>query len=250
MFEIQRICRCRVMTAVKRFALSIIIVISAVNFAPFSVAQAAIVRLSQPGIDIVVGETSPGVFVYAEAADGFNITRDIDNGLEWLDWKLTNAMSFDAVSANLLGSGQVLDGWRYATGAELSLLAISAGVSSDCFDAFCSVSPTDPLAVLYRSLVDDDIRPFFGAVFSETTADLLGHYLGVIRAYDEAFLSRPDVLTGPDASSQLNSSGPSGVGNALVRDTNAAAIPLPASLSLFLSGLIGFGLMRRRRNQA
>ena len=57
----------------------------------------------------IIGIADPSLDFLGTAQDGFNITRDETNNLEWLDFTLTLGRSFNDVSADL-GVGQPLEG--------------------------------------------------------------------------------------------------------------------------------------------
>ena len=50
----------------------------------------------------IVKVDDPTLALLGASQDGFNITRDLDNRLDWLDWTLTSGYSFDAAQALLL----------------------------------------------------------------------------------------------------------------------------------------------------
>ena len=129
----------------KSFTLVILIGIAAVGMSISSRTQAAIIGANVAGLGGL-----PGV-----VQDGFNVTRDLDNNLDWLDWTLTTNLSFNTVTAaaGLLGTGQLLDGWRYATESEFVNLLISAGIPNTFYDQFVNTTnPGLPFTTLMSSL--------------------------------------------------------------------------------------------------
>ena len=71
----------------------------------------------------------------ATIIDGGWQTIDTDTGLRWLDVTATLGLSYSEVSSTLLGSGQLYDGWRYATVYEVSQLFTNEGVT-DGYDGY------------------------------------------------------------------------------------------------------------------
>ena len=61
---------------------------------------------------------------------GDNTTLDNATGLLWLDVNLTIGLSYNTVVSTLLGSGQTYDGWRYATGDEISEMWTNADITN------------------------------------------------------------------------------------------------------------------------
>lgn len=188
--------------------------------------------------------------------DGSNITRDLTNKLDFLDWTLTVNRSVNGVKANLLGPGQLLAGWRFATRTDLRGLAASAGLHPDCY------------AAVYNLCFDQGrpapISPAFDALFTamgtvqDEGVDEEGNggrttnfnfFLNgdLVQGNMDQFYFSGDVgmffnlvaLNFPSA----DLSNPF-IGNALVRQS---PVPIPAALPLFITALAGLGIMARRR---
>lgn len=82
-----------------------------------STAKAVLVQVNDP---LIVGN-----FTYTR--DGFNITRDTQSGLDWLDVTLSTGYSYNQVIEQL-GDGRAFEGFHHATEAELVVLFEHAGL--------------------------------------------------------------------------------------------------------------------------
>jgi hypothetical protein len=183
----------------------------------------------------------------AAIIDFGSYTRDTSAMLDWLDVTTTQALSYNYVTANLLGTGNPYEGYRYATSTELSQLLSDAGIVPG---ALINSEPNYSInAASYNSLIsmlgDTNTTSF-------ETFGLLANIDSVFGGHMEAkILSTSTVLwSSLSFGSQLDSGANSVIGSFLVRDvTSSIATPIPAALPLFASGL---GLMcllgwRRKR---
>ena len=59
-----------------------------------------------------------------------NVTGDTATGLEWLDWDVSANFSYNEIIP-LLGPGQALEGWRYATVDEVGTFFDHLGLPVD-----------------------------------------------------------------------------------------------------------------------
>jgi hypothetical protein len=74
--------------------------------------------------------TSPARAAPLSLIDQGPTTYDPNTGLVWLDVSLTASLGFNHVQANLLGSSQPYDGFRYATVGEVNQLFADAGITN------------------------------------------------------------------------------------------------------------------------
>ncbi len=181
------------------------------------------------------------------AQDGFNITRDVDNNLEWLDWTLTTSRSFNNVSVDL-GTGKPLEGWRYASGVELRDLAISAGVPAALIDAFGPLN-TAATALANALGITNSSSQWTAAIFDDIGQNPNTHRLGGVQIGSASLSSTiVDVPNDPTKffnQHWLDTSALFTVGSALVRDGDT--IPEPGTLALLALGVAGIGFGRRRK---
>ena len=112
------------MRIIKSITLNILIGIVAAGLTISSQTQAALFGVNDSAIQAGLG---------IAAQDGNNITRDLANGLDWLDWTLTTNRSSIDVSADLNDPRNVLFGWRYALTQDFLNLAVSAGIPNFIF---------------------------------------------------------------------------------------------------------------------
>ncbi len=142
-------------------------------------------------------------------------TTDSATGLDWLDLSLTNSMSYDQVSSQF-GVGGLFEGYRYATVAELDAFGSGASLAT----------------------IDDLWASSAGAILF-FTADFTGSGNVVVGYYDLA-----QALFNPSQTSYPSGAATSSLASALV---SVSAVPLPAAVWLFGSGLIGLvGAARRK----
>ena len=168
-----------------------------------------------------------------------SVTWDTGAGLEWLDLTFSVNMSYDSVSSQL-GSGGTFDGWRIATGSEVSTLFGNAGITSVIGGGFISQATTGPTEALIDLVGNTLAAP-------EQQAD------GQFDDGGGALIGRARVfVAGPgDASSRIDTnwfdrtSPNEFTGTWLVRD--APPIPEPTTILLLGVGTLGLGCRLRRR---
>jgi hypothetical protein len=188
-------------------------------------------------------------------------TYDPNTGLQWLDVNLTLGVTYNDVVANYLGTGQPYQGYRYATGAELSQLLSDAGISnpiacntlcnpselSSYTEFFSLLSPTftNTWTTMIEGRIADnficgDLLPCHWFALIDLQSDGQGGYVEQrARARDYGI---------HDTESGIYADQP--MGNFLVLDVGTT--PLPATLPLFASGLGVLGALgwRRKRKAA
>jgi hypothetical protein len=202
----------------------------------------------------------------AALVDHGSYTQDTTTGLAWLDVTATINISFLDLQNG--AGGWVNQGWRYATGPELS----------DLFTRYIGTGPEDYAyqASAYQNALT--LVREFGVIFSfnnsEGNRQVFGPSLPVQISLDGRFNDgNPNGLVGiaeltaktkdyPD-SAQLNEGArwvvyndffndqnlPSGYGNFLVREGIAQAVPEPSTWAMLLLGFAGLGFMAYRRNE-
>lgn len=210
-----------------------------------SVSVAGIVRVQDDTLAIL-----------GKAEDGFNVTRDTVNRLEWLDWTLTTGFSIQVAETWLLPEGGPLQGWRLATALEFSGLGTAAGVPLPYLDNMVTGAAPVQLADLALALGftrDADQSAF--AAFGETgtggagTVRLGGLSLAAMIAFGRsATVAVFDIPNEPQLWLSQNwpeTMAHSTVALALVRPV--ATVSAPLSGALLTVGLLGLGVASRRR---
>lgn len=174
--------------------------------------------------------------------DGFNITLDDTTGLEWLDWSLTLNRSYIDVFSQTQGGN--LMGWRYATASEFESLAIAAGIPTAFIDA--APGGTHAGFEVLNSFLGSGSTDNSSIAISATTlaSPTPTHSLGGFLDTQLTFL-----VPGVDPFSLNTKFGDqyagSILGSALVREVSA--VPIPAAVWLFGSGLLSLvGVARRK----
>jgi hypothetical protein len=174
------------------------------------------------------------------------VTRDTATGLDWLDWSVTEGITWDDMET-LRAPGGLYEGWRYATVDELATLySVSAGVSSYDLTAAGVAANQElqqllggPLSIFNThgdSFHDQSSRAFLGTNNNNPTSDWHDITEIVLRSANGTWNFQ--VAT-PNAGGASDTVAFSGYGHALV------AIPEPASLGLI--GLVSGGIFFTRR---
>ena len=204
-----------------------------------------------------------------------NINHDTETGLEWLDVTETRGMSYNDVLGQMQ-SGGTLEGFRYATSSELDVLIHHLGFgdlatpeSYICAFTgvdFCVNSMVALNGQLYASLLQNalitlgDTRAAYEAEFTDPYGDVgstwgVAGYGGIDGYLADFYEGEPLYARLHYQTDQLyttfnvnNANSNIGdVGSFLVQ-TEVSAVPVPAAVWLFGSGLIGlFGFARRKK---
>ena len=174
--------------------------------------------------------------------DQGNNTYDPNTGLVWLDVTLTTNRSYNNVVANLNNPADVVYGYRYATGAEVSTLFTDAGITNPYNGP---PNGEGPAVLSLISLLGATFQP--GNSRYTYTVGITGDpYSNVASARWSGVLYLL-FLHNQIAESQSSGFGQdyysSDIGSFLV------ATPLPATLPLFASGLGALGLLGWRRKR-
>jgi len=185
-----------------------------------------------------------------------SITRDNTSGLDWLDLTATTSISYDTVLAEQVAGGQ-FDGWRYATTDEVSTMFLS-NFGIDLYNGNTSFGP--PPAGLAQA------TGFFG----DTIIGIGPQFTGIAgRTSDVNVFNNAHLVVGADYNSStstffrridpnLNTHYSSDIsineftGSWLVSDGawEPSAVPVPAAVWLFGSGLLGLIGVAHRKGRA
>lgn len=213
--------------------------------AMFAVARqqvhGSLIMLNDPSIDTAIANGQFGV-LSAVSSNGFNLTFDNETNLEWLDVSVTRGLSPLDVTT-LMATGGVLDGFRYATTAELTSFMNKNGVTVPLTLTGTPAEPKIANAQAFNNIwggnLSQIIEPEFNTSLTyglySTSAGTVGLFYGTdfFSPYYEAFsLAVTFVSREPD------------VGHALVRT------PIPEPSSLLFSGLAGYILQGIRFRRA
>lgn len=189
---------------------------------------------------------------------------DTTTGLDWLDLTETANMSYNMVSAELAAGG-TLEGWRYATRAEVGDLWSAFGGDSNYYSGWSTQNDGlfDAIAPLMGDLYCGTVWcPEVGAGFSHwITADFASaqdvandhHNPKVVVEGERAVAILYDYIYRVESATQdyahltqvtiADDFANGEFGSALVR---ISAIPVPAAIWLFGSGLLGIAAVARR----
>ena len=179
------------------------------------------------------------------------ITQDTTSGLEWLDLTATTSRSYSDISSKL-GSGQEFDGWRYATSTEISGFFDAFGGDSNYYNGWST----------QNNGLFDAIAPYWGDTRCEVVGgcspgDLYSYAINADSAGtgNVWWTILNDNLGDPTSMTQdyisilgaerIETTANAALGSALVRDVSA--VPVPAAVWLFGSGLIGLIEVARRK---
>lgn len=167
-----------------------------------------------------------------------DFTTDTDTGMDWLDLDQTLGMSFDQVNAEL-GTGGLFEGWQVATLDQAHTFLTNAGWIGP-FDPsnISNVGFVANFKALTTSLTDDPLDDLGALSLVDDFADTLGD-LSLIDGQGTGITSYSFTTPIDPSISQQDT------GTFLVR---TSAVPVPAAVWLFLSGLAGLTSIARSRN--
>lgn len=181
--------------------------------------------------------------VNASLIDNATFTTDTRTGLDWLDLTQTQGIDYNGVSAGF-GLGGRFEGWGYATTAQVSELLNSAG-GNGTYNGWSAANNgvALPLMGLWGTLdTANGIQQSYFIMADGTSPGQ--HWTGLLRDVPfDPLNATQDYIAIND--SQVSEGFRSTIyGSALIR---VSTIPIPASVWLFGSGLIGlFGVARRK----
>jgi len=180
------------------------------------------------------------------------ITRDTSSGLDWLDLTVTNGMSYNTVSLELISGGS-LEGWRYATNTEVTSLWSNWGLDF-VEDTFITIPGLDPAVYSATDIIGDTFNNSFsgftvGAV--GMTSDLNpvnSDYKFIMGVYHVDH--HPTQQLTAYMGGSINDTVHIDVANPMQGSylVQVSSVPVPAAAWLFGSGLIGLvGFARRKK---
>jgi hypothetical protein len=181
------------------------------------------------------------------------ITHDTDTGLEWLDLTFTANLSYNFVDTQL-NVGGLLEGFRYATSAEVF----------DLLAEWDIVFPSTSLGITNTAGLDPGLIPatqYLGNIFCDANCTLYPYgvrgFVNEVRRPGEHYIISAHYLGTGDATYYGVDSGYDDevstiLGSYLVRSASGPAplpqVPLPLSVWLFGSGLLGLIGVARQKN--
>ncbi len=178
------------------------------------------------------------------------ITRDTDTGLNWLDLTVTNGMSYNTVNGQL-GSGGLYEGFRYATGQEVVDLYAKFGIALVAYSPNFSYGSVDPGIVMAGDFLGN-IAQEFSPNFTYGGKGMYDYGGNISVAYTMgAWYYSPNsanfYIDVNYESWQFKTDVAPHTGSFLVQQS---AVPVPAAVWLFGSGLIGLLGMARKKTHA
>ena len=188
--------------------------------------------------------------VNAALIDNGMYTTDSSTGLDWLDLTETHLRTYNDISSKF-GTGEEFEGWRYATRTEVAGFWNAFGGDENHYNGwstennglFANVSSLWGVPYCNINFCNEG-----EGTLQALTADFWSaSAVYVVKAYDASHISNSammDYFSDSSGSFSVATNGVVGTSSALVR---VSAVPIPATVWLFGSGLIGLiGLARRK----
>lgn len=190
--------------------------------------------------------------VNAAIVDNGSYTTDTDSGLDWLDLTATAGMSYNQVSAQL-GSGGSLEGWTYASRAQVGALWSAFGGDANYYNGFSTQNNglfgvMAPLVGdLYCSIAACTQGNGYSYWITGDTSTINNQYVSLSFDHDIfPITSTQDQFSLTQTTINV-SIRDDYYGSALIRP-HVSAVPLPVAGWLFGTGLLGLiGVARRKK---
>jgi len=178
-----------------------------------------------------------------------NGTYTTVDGVDWLDLTATSGMSYNDVSAQL-GPGGTLEGWAYASTAQVEGLWTAFGGDAAYYDGWSTQNNGlfDLIAPLFGDLVCEFSSCAVGEGWSywltgDAASSNTQWYSFTYDSVGQAATQTYDLISSLHNEAS-NSDADVSRGSALIR---VAPVPIPAAGWLFGTGLLGlFGIARRK----
>lgn len=180
--------------------------------------------------------------------DNGNYTTDELSGLDWLDLTETNALSYNYVNGQL-GAGGAYEGWHFASSEQVVMLWSNFGIDLTAGSANAVYGPIDQGIIEAASLLGNTLCEYScsgypygvlghtGDYRSVSTIDRLGAFFS--SAENRNVYNNDDGVAANDTWTYVHT------GSFLIRDT-VATVPEPSIVILLASGIIAFGVVRRK----
>lgn len=178
----------------------------------------------------------------ATLIDNNYFTTDTTTGLDWLDLTETVNLSYDYVSSQF-GSGGEFEGWALASRLQVRDLLDNAG-GSGTYDGWSTGNNgvVTPLLGLWGDFSTDSQNNSVHFIFDEVDT-FNRHALAYLFDTTKSTQGLSNDFIKIDNGYWTDTSASSQVGSALVR---ISSVPIPASIWLFCSGLVGLLHLRRK----
>lgn len=171
------------------------------------------------------------------------LTYDAQSGLEWLDLGVTREFTYNEI-LGMTGSGQILEGFRFASHSEVHTLFGNHGIDVSGLNAgWASVNfaEVNEINVFFNFFEITDNAPYklTAGLYAYDPAEAAYNYCALI--WDYAFAAVIDE--GQVSPNVINAD----IGSWLVREGLPSPVPLPGAVWVFMSGLVCLAGARKRK---